>query len=142
MRFTALLPAQIMGDTQVGQAAASGYANAQGITSQQFLDRFDAPMTPHDVAEGGSAHSPRPPSCGDNAIHHNRRGAEGRCLGQTEGKDSTELKLGSMTSSADAERTGATPHGGDSKELQPGPGGFRQFGRPPAPRACIAIAPG
>ncbi|MEM7442165.1 MAG: SDR family oxidoreductase [Pseudomonadota bacterium] len=50
IRFTALLPAQMMGETKIGQAAASGYAKAQGITPQQFLDRFDAPMTPQDVA--------------------------------------------------------------------------------------------
>lgn len=51
VRFVALLPAQIMGDTKVGQAAAAGYANAQGITPQQFLDRFDVPLRPQDVAD-------------------------------------------------------------------------------------------
>ncbi len=50
VRFKALLPAQIMGDTQVGLAAATGYASAQGITPQQFLDRFDVPLRPKDVA--------------------------------------------------------------------------------------------
>jgi len=51
VRFVALLPSQIMGDTKVGQAAAAGYAKAQGITPQQFLDRFDVPLRPHDVAK-------------------------------------------------------------------------------------------
>ncbi|MEO1223443.1 MAG: SDR family oxidoreductase [Pseudomonadota bacterium] len=51
LRFVALLPAQIMGDTMVGRAASDGYAKAQGITRQQFLDRFEVPLQPMQVAD-------------------------------------------------------------------------------------------
>jgi len=51
LRFAALLPAQIMGDTMVGRAASDGYAKAQGITRQQFLDRFEVPLQPTKVAD-------------------------------------------------------------------------------------------
>ncbi len=46
IRFLALLPKQIVGETALGHAAATGYADRQGITKAAFLERFGAPLTP------------------------------------------------------------------------------------------------
>ncbi len=52
IRFLALLPKQIIGDTELGHAAASGYAERQGITKAKFLERFGEPLGPDGVGQG------------------------------------------------------------------------------------------
>ncbi|MCB0212462.1 MAG: SDR family oxidoreductase [Anaerolineae bacterium] len=52
IRFIALLPKQILGDTELGHAASSAYAASQGISKAAFLERFGAPLTPNDVGQG------------------------------------------------------------------------------------------
>jgi NAD(P)-dependent dehydrogenase (short-subunit alcohol dehydrogenase family) len=52
IRFVALLPKQIIGATELGQAAASAYAAQQGISTQAFLERFGPPLTPKEVGHG------------------------------------------------------------------------------------------
>jgi hypothetical protein len=46
IRFVALVPKQISGSTELGQAAAAAYAAQQGISEQTFLQRFGPPLTP------------------------------------------------------------------------------------------------
>jgi len=46
IRFQAILPLQIVGDTGVGDVASAAYARAMGIERAQFLARFGAPMSP------------------------------------------------------------------------------------------------
>jgi len=52
IRFVALLPRQIIGTTELGHNAASGYAAQQGISEQTFLERFGPPLTPEGVGRG------------------------------------------------------------------------------------------
>jgi NAD(P)-dependent dehydrogenase (short-subunit alcohol dehydrogenase family) len=52
IRFVALLPRQIIGTTELGHNAASGYAAQQGISEQAFLERFGPPLTPEGVGRG------------------------------------------------------------------------------------------
>ena len=52
IRFTALLPKQIIGSTELGHLASSGYAARLGITKEAFLERFGAPLTPDGVGAG------------------------------------------------------------------------------------------
>ena len=52
IRFLALLPKQILGDTELGSTAAAAYAARAGITPEQFLERFGAPLTPDGVGQG------------------------------------------------------------------------------------------
>lgn len=52
IRFLALLPKQIVGETALGHAAATGYAERQGITKEAFLERFGAPLTPALFGQG------------------------------------------------------------------------------------------
>lgn len=49
IRFVALLPTQIIGDTELGHAAAVAYAAQQGISEAAFLARFGPPLTPEGV---------------------------------------------------------------------------------------------
>jgi NAD(P)-dependent dehydrogenase (short-subunit alcohol dehydrogenase family) len=51
IRFHALLPRQIIGETELGHIAASAYARHQGITKEKFLERFGAPLTPAMVGQ-------------------------------------------------------------------------------------------
>jgi NAD(P)-dependent dehydrogenase (short-subunit alcohol dehydrogenase family) len=51
IRFQAIVPQQIIGDTGVGDAGASAYARAAGIGREAFLARFGAPMPPRDFGE-------------------------------------------------------------------------------------------
>lgn len=51
IRFQAIVPQQIIGDTGVGDAGANAYASAAGIAREQFLARFGAPMPPRDFGE-------------------------------------------------------------------------------------------
>jgi len=52
IRFVALLPRQIIGDTALGHNAAAAYAAQQEISEQEFLERFGAPLTPEGVGHG------------------------------------------------------------------------------------------
>jgi NAD(P)-dependent dehydrogenase (short-subunit alcohol dehydrogenase family) len=45
LRFQALVPRQISGDTDLGRSAAEAYARARGITVEQFLAGFGTPLT-------------------------------------------------------------------------------------------------
>jgi len=46
IRFQAIVPRQIIPGTGTGDVAASAYAGALGITPEQFVTRFGAPMPP------------------------------------------------------------------------------------------------
>jgi len=48
IRFQAIVPLQIIGDTGVGNEAAGAYARAMAITPEAFLARFGAPLPPRD----------------------------------------------------------------------------------------------
>ncbi len=52
IRFLALLPKQIVGETALGHAAATGYAERQGITKEAFLERFGTQLTPAMFGQG------------------------------------------------------------------------------------------
>jgi NAD(P)-dependent dehydrogenase (short-subunit alcohol dehydrogenase family) len=51
IRFQAVLPRQIIGDTELGRAAAEAYAKAKRITTEQFLATFGKPLSPRQVGE-------------------------------------------------------------------------------------------
>jgi NADP-dependent 3-hydroxy acid dehydrogenase YdfG len=51
IRFQAIVPQQMIGDTGVGDAGADAYARASGIAREEFLARFGAPMPPRDFGE-------------------------------------------------------------------------------------------
>lgn len=51
LRFQVLVPMQIIGGTGVGDEAAGAYARASGVTPQDFLARFGAPLPPRDFGE-------------------------------------------------------------------------------------------
>ena len=51
IRFQVLVPQQMVGGTGVGDAGATAYAQAAGISTGQFLDRFGAPMPPREFGE-------------------------------------------------------------------------------------------
>ena len=51
IRFQAIVPQQIIGNTGVGDAGAKAYAGAAGIGHEEFLARFGAPMPPRDFGE-------------------------------------------------------------------------------------------
>jgi NAD(P)-dependent dehydrogenase (short-subunit alcohol dehydrogenase family) len=46
IRFQAIVPRQMILDTGIGDAAANAYAGSMGITPEQFVARFGAPMPP------------------------------------------------------------------------------------------------
>jgi NAD(P)-dependent dehydrogenase (short-subunit alcohol dehydrogenase family) len=46
LRFQALLPAQLVPDTDLGRAATEAYARMRGMTIEAFLATFGAPMSP------------------------------------------------------------------------------------------------
>lgn len=46
IRFQAIVPRQMILGTGIGDAAASAYAGSMGITPEQFVARFGAPMPP------------------------------------------------------------------------------------------------
>ncbi len=52
IRFMALLPQQIIGTTELGHHASSGYAARLGITKEKFLERFGTPLTAESVGAG------------------------------------------------------------------------------------------
>jgi NAD(P)-dependent dehydrogenase (short-subunit alcohol dehydrogenase family) len=51
LRFQVLVPMQIIGGTGVGDEAAGAYARAQGVSPEQFLLRFGAPLPPRDFGD-------------------------------------------------------------------------------------------
>jgi NAD(P)-dependent dehydrogenase (short-subunit alcohol dehydrogenase family) len=51
IRFQAIVPQQIIGDTGVGDAGATAYARAAGIERTAFLARFGTPMPPRQFGE-------------------------------------------------------------------------------------------
>jgi NAD(P)-dependent dehydrogenase (short-subunit alcohol dehydrogenase family) len=51
IRFQAIVPLQIVGDTGVGDEASSAYAHHMGIKREEFLARFGAPMPPREFGE-------------------------------------------------------------------------------------------
>ncbi len=53
IRFIALIPRQIVGETELGHQAATRYAEREGITKEQYLARMGAtPLTPELVGKG------------------------------------------------------------------------------------------
>jgi NAD(P)-dependent dehydrogenase (short-subunit alcohol dehydrogenase family) len=51
IRFQAIVPLQIIGDTGVGDAGADAYARAMGMKRDEFLAGFGAPMPPRKFGE-------------------------------------------------------------------------------------------
>ncbi len=51
IKFQTLVPRQMMGDTQLGRTSAEAYAKRKGVTTEEFLAGFGAPMTPKQVGE-------------------------------------------------------------------------------------------
>jgi NAD(P)-dependent dehydrogenase (short-subunit alcohol dehydrogenase family) len=51
IRFQAIVPLQIVGDTGVGNAGADAYSRAMGIERDAFLARFGKPMPPREFGE-------------------------------------------------------------------------------------------
>ena len=51
IRFQVLIPQQIVGETDLGRAAAEAYARQRGITVEAFLAGFGAPMPPRRYGE-------------------------------------------------------------------------------------------
>ena len=51
IRFQAILPQQIIGETELGRKAAEAYAKRQGVSLEAFLAGFGAPMPPRKVGD-------------------------------------------------------------------------------------------
>jgi NAD(P)-dependent dehydrogenase (short-subunit alcohol dehydrogenase family) len=51
IRFQALLPQQIVGETELGRTAAEAYARQRGISTEAFLNSFGEPMPPRRYGE-------------------------------------------------------------------------------------------
>jgi NAD(P)-dependent dehydrogenase (short-subunit alcohol dehydrogenase family) len=51
IRFQAILPQQIIGDTELGRTAAEAYARSKGVSLEAFLAGFGAPMPPRKVGD-------------------------------------------------------------------------------------------
>jgi NAD(P)-dependent dehydrogenase (short-subunit alcohol dehydrogenase family) len=51
IRFQVLVPMQIIGGTGVGDEAAGAYARAYGVTPEEFLTRFGAPLPPREFGD-------------------------------------------------------------------------------------------
>ncbi|PBB23563.1 MULTISPECIES: SDR family NAD(P)-dependent oxidoreductase [unclassified Mesorhizobium] len=51
IRFQAILPRQMILGTGTGDAAAGAYAGSMGITPEQFVTRFGAPMPPRSFGD-------------------------------------------------------------------------------------------
>jgi NAD(P)-dependent dehydrogenase (short-subunit alcohol dehydrogenase family) len=50
IRFLALVPKQVVAETELGAMVASAYGALAGITPEQFMERFGAPLTANDLA--------------------------------------------------------------------------------------------
>jgi NAD(P)-dependent dehydrogenase (short-subunit alcohol dehydrogenase family) len=51
IRFQAIVPRQMILGTGTGDAAASAYAGVMGISPEEFVSRFGAPMPPRDFGD-------------------------------------------------------------------------------------------
>jgi NAD(P)-dependent dehydrogenase (short-subunit alcohol dehydrogenase family) len=51
IRFQAIVPQQMVGDTGTGDAGSHAYADAMGVTQEAFLARFGAPMPPRQFGD-------------------------------------------------------------------------------------------
>ena len=51
IRFQAIVPQQIIGDTDLGRKAAETYARRKGVSLEAFLAGFGAPMPPRKVGD-------------------------------------------------------------------------------------------
>jgi len=51
IRFQAIVPQQIIGDTELGRKAGEAYARRQGVSLEVFLAGFGAPMSPRKVGD-------------------------------------------------------------------------------------------
>jgi NAD(P)-dependent dehydrogenase (short-subunit alcohol dehydrogenase family) len=51
IRFQAIVPLQIIGNTGVGDVGADAYAHAMGVGRDEFLTRFGTPMPPREFGE-------------------------------------------------------------------------------------------
>jgi NAD(P)-dependent dehydrogenase (short-subunit alcohol dehydrogenase family) len=51
IRFQTVVPRQMIGGTGVGNAAAAAYSARMGVTPEQYLTRFGAPMPPRQFGE-------------------------------------------------------------------------------------------
>jgi NAD(P)-dependent dehydrogenase (short-subunit alcohol dehydrogenase family) len=51
IRFQAIVPLQMVGQTGVGDTGANAYARAMGIKPEEFLARFGAPLPPREFGE-------------------------------------------------------------------------------------------
>ena len=50
IRFLALVPKQVVAETELGAIVADAYGALGGITPQKFMERFDKPLTANDLA--------------------------------------------------------------------------------------------
>ena len=50
IRFLALVPKQVVAETELGAMVASAYGALGGITPEKFMERFGAPLTANDLA--------------------------------------------------------------------------------------------
>jgi NAD(P)-dependent dehydrogenase (short-subunit alcohol dehydrogenase family) len=50
IRFLALVPKQVVAETELGATVASAYGALAGITPEKFMERFAAPLTANDLA--------------------------------------------------------------------------------------------
>ena len=51
LRFQAIVPRQIFGETEHGQVAAGAYAKKKGVSIEAFLKNFGEPLSPRDVGD-------------------------------------------------------------------------------------------
>jgi len=51
IRFQAIVPQQIIGDTELGRAAGEAYARSKGVSVEVFFAGFGAPMPPRKVGD-------------------------------------------------------------------------------------------
>ncbi|HVY39788.1 MAG TPA: SDR family oxidoreductase [Polyangia bacterium] len=71
IRFQALVPKQVLAESEMGAAVADAYAKLGGITPEKYMERFGAPLTPQAVgaailqlAAAGEGDLPREGSLG------------------------------------------------------------------------------
>jgi len=50
IRYTAVVPNQLLAGTDIAKAAAAGYAAVAGITPEKFMERFEVPLDADGVA--------------------------------------------------------------------------------------------
>jgi NAD(P)-dependent dehydrogenase (short-subunit alcohol dehydrogenase family) len=51
IKFQTILPRQLIGDTELGRAGATAYAQRKGVSLEAFLAGFGTPMSPAQVGE-------------------------------------------------------------------------------------------